>query len=167
MTRRDTMIKWLAYGIALAVITILNYYILGPLPIALPVLLPMAAVAAGTLEGPVFGSGFGLAAGMVMAAAGHNSLLCIPALAVVGWLCGLATQYVLRRDLVGHVLCAIVTMLLWEIWQVASRALGGVAPLQVLLRVAIPELLWTLLFSFPVYWIGLFCCRHYGRIYHE
>ncbi len=167
MTRRDFIIKWLAYGIALAVITILDYYILAPLPIALPMLLPMAAVAVGTLEGPLSGAGFGMAAGFVLDTVGHGGPLFIPALAAVGWLCGLLTQYVLRRDLVGHLLCAAGTMLVWELCQVGSRLVAGVAPLRLLLRVAVPELLWTLLFSLPVYWIARFCCVHFGRIYHE
>ncbi len=167
MTRRDTVIKWLAYGVALILIAILNYYVIGPLPIALPLLLPMAAVAVGTLEGPLFGAGFGIAAGAVMFTVGHSSPLLLPILAAVGWLCGLMTQYVLRRDLVGHLLCAIITTVAWEAFEVGSRLLGGVAPIRTLLRVAGPELLWTLVFSFPVYWVGRFCCVHFGRIYHE
>ena len=66
MTRRDTIIKWIAYGLALILLAILNYYILGPLPIALPLLMPMAAVAVGTLEGA------GFAAGAVMWGLGHG-----------------------------------------------------------------------------------------------
>lgn len=167
MTRRDTMMKWLAYGAALLAVTVFNYYMLGPLPIPLPVLLPMAAVAVGTLEGHVFGAGFGIAAGLVMATVGHASVLCVPALSAVGWLCGLLAQYVLRRDFWGHVLCAALTILLWELFQVAVRQLAGVAQLPTLLRVAGPELLSTLLFSIPVYWLCQFCCRYFGRIYHE
>lgn len=166
MTRKDITLKWIAYGVALAVITILNFNILGALPISLPLLLPMAAVATGTLEGPRFGAGFGIAAGLVMATAGHRGLVCVPLLALLGWLCGLLTQYVLRRDLVGHILCAAGSMILWEAWQVGLRWATGVADPVLLLRVAVPELLWTLAFSFPVYWICRFCCVHYGRIYH-
>lgn len=167
MTRRDIIWKWIAYGAALAVITIFNYYVLGPLPISLPRLLPMAAVAVGTLESPKSGAGFGLAAGLVMATLGHESLICIPALAAVGWLCGLLTQQVLRRDLVGHTICAVIVALGWETVAILSRVVTHVAPLSLLLRVAAPELLWTLVFSFPVYWVARFCCVHYGRIYHE
>lgn len=167
MTRRDTIIKWIAYGAALAVITIFNYYVLGPLPISLPRLLPMAAVAVGTLENPKFGAGFGLASGLLMATIGHDTLLCIPILSAVGWLCGLLTRHVLRRDLVGHLICAVFVAVLWELAQVVSLAVFRNAPLSLVLRVAGPELLWTLLFSFPVYWAARFCCIHYGRIYYE
>lgn len=167
MTRRDLILKWIAYLVALAVITVFNFNILGQLPISLPLLLPMAAVAVGTLEGARFGASFGIVAGLVMAAVGHKSLVCVFLLALLGWLCGLLAQYVFRRDLVGHAICAAVTMILWEAWQVGSRWAAHVAAPALLLKVALPELLWTLVFSFPVYWACLFCCRHYGRIYHE
>lgn len=167
MTRRDTLIKWIAYGVALAVITIINYYILGRLPMVMPLMLPMAAVAAGILENPKFGAGFGLACGLVMAAIGHQSLICIPVLAIAGWLCGLVSQHVLRRDLVGHLICAVILIVIWELAQLLFHLSGGTASLPLLLKVALPELLWTLVFSFPVYWAARFCCIHYGRIYHE
>lgn len=167
MTRQDTIWKWLAYGIMLAATAIVNYYILGPLPIALPLLLPMAAVAVGTLENPKFGAGFGLAAGLVMATAGHHSLLCIPILSAAGWLCAMVAQYVLRRDLVGHLICAVITAFLWEGAQLLWHLSKHTAPLSLLLGVAGGELLWTLVFSIPVYWAGRFCCVRYGRIYHE
>ena len=45
MTRHDTILKWISYLIAMALVTVVNYYVLGPLPIALPLLLPVLAVA--------------------------------------------------------------------------------------------------------------------------
>lgn len=167
MTRRDFILKCLAYGAALVVTAVLNFSVLARLPISLPLLLPMAAVAVGTLEGPRFGAGFGLAAGLALSALAHTSLLCVPLLSALGWLCGMLALFVLRRDLVGHLICSLAAMVLWELFQVGRRWLQGVAALPVLLRVALPELLWTLLFSLIVYWICRFCCVHFGRIYHE
>ena len=167
MTRRDLTLKWIAYLVGLAVITIFNYNLLSWLPISLPLLLPMAAVAVGTLEGPKFGAGFGIAIGLVMATVGHRSLICIAVLALFGWLSGILTVHALRRDLVGHIICAVGVMILWEAWQVGIRLLSHTATFTLLLKVALPELLWTLIFSFPVYWVFRFCCVHYGRIYHE
>jgi len=167
MTRRDTLLKWIAYGVALAVITIVNYYILGRLPITTPLLLPAAAAAGGTLENPKFGAGYGLACGLIMAAVGHHSLLCIPILSAAGWLCSLVAQYVLRKDLVGHLICTVILMVLWEIVQVIFLYVSHSPSMALLLKVAVPELLWSLVFAFPVYWAARFCCVHYGRIYHE
>lgn len=167
MTRSDITIKWIAYLAALVVVSAVNYSVLSRLPIALPLLLPMAAVAAAVLEGPKFGALFGMYTGLLTAVVGHKGLFCIPLLALLGWACGLLAQYVLRRDLVGHTLCALGATLLWELWQVGSRWVTHTASLPLLLKVALPELLWTLIFSFPVYRLFRFCCTRFGRIYHE
>ena len=167
MTRRDTIIKWIAYLLALWLVAVVNYYVLGPLPISLPLLLPVLAVAGGTLAGAPFGALYGMACGAVLSGLGHESAWCVAVLAAFGWIAGLAAQYVLRRDVWGHLICSVGVLLLWECWAVGSRLLARVAPLEVLIRVALPELLYSLAFILPVYWIGRFCCIHYGRIYHE
>ena len=143
MTRRDTIIKWIAYLAALAVTAVVNYYVLGPLPIPLPLLLP------------------------VLSGLGHLGAVCVAALALFGWAAGLCAQYLLRRDAWGHLICSVAVLLVWEGWAVGSRLLARLAPAQTLLRVAGPELLCSLAFILPVYWLGRFCCVHYGRIYHE
>lgn len=167
MNQRAAVSKVVAYAVALVVIAMLNYHVLGPLPIPLPLLLLCAAVAVGTLEGPRFGAGFGLAAGLLMASLGHTDPVCLPAVTAMGWGAGVLTQHVLRRDLVGYLLCALAGLLIWELWQVTSRLSAGVAGASPLLRTAGREMLCSLIFALPVYWIGRFCCRYYGRIYHE
>ena len=167
MTRRDMILKWIAYLVALAVITVLNFHLLGRLPIALPLLLPMAAVAVGVLEGPRFGAAYGIVCGLVMATAGHRSLLCIPAIALIAWVCGLLAEHALRRDLVGHILAAVAAMAVWEAVQIGYRILTDFAAPGLLTRIAAGEWLWSVVFSFPVYGICRFCCVRYGRIYHE
>ena len=71
MTRHDKILKWTAYLTALLAVTVVNYYVLGPLPISLPLLLPVLAVAGGTLEGAPFGAAYGAACGAVMSALGY------------------------------------------------------------------------------------------------
>ena len=167
MTRQDTVIKWTAYLLTLWLVAGVNYYVLGPMPIALPMLLPILAVAGGTLEGAPFGAVYGGACGAVMSGLGHLGPGCIAALSLFGWASGLTTQYLLRRDVWGHLICSAVTALVWELWTVGAHLIARTAPLGVLLRVAVPELLWTLALTLPVYWAGRFCCVNYGRIYHE
>lgn len=167
MTRHDTTIKWTAYLIALWLVAVVNYYVLGPLPISLPLLLPILAVAGGTLEGASFGALYGAMCGAVMSSLGYLGPGCIASGAAFGWLAGLTTQYLLRRDVWGHLICSIAAALAWELWTVGVRLLSHTAPLEALLGVAGPELLWTLALTLPVYWVGRFCCVNYGRIYHE
>ena len=167
MTRHDIILKWTAYLTALALVAVVNYYVLGPIPIALPQLLPILAVAGGTLEGASFGAVYGAACGAVMSSLGYLGPGCIISLSAFGWGSGLTTQYLLRRDVWGHLICSTAAALLWELWTVGTRLLSHTAALPVLLRVAVPELLWTLAFILPVYWLGRACCVNYGRIYHE
>ncbi len=167
MTRHDIILKWTAYLTALALVAVVNYYVLGPIPIALPQLLPILAVAGGTLEGASFGAVYGAACGAVMSSLGYLGPGCIISLSAFGWGSGLTTQYLFRRDVWGHLICSTAAALLWELWTVGTRLLSHTAALPVLLRVAVPELLWTLALALPVYWVGRFCCVNYGRIYHE
>ena len=162
------MWKWLAYGLVLALVTVVNYCALNQLPLrAVPVLIPVTAVAVGVLEGARSGAGFGLAAGVVLSAATHGSALWIAVLCLAGWLCGLLAMYVLRRDFVGYLLACLTAGLLYEAGQVLARLPGGTRDLNALLEVAGLEFLWTMVFAVPVYGLCHLCCRKYGRIYHE
>lgn len=168
MTRRDIILKWAAYSVALALVTVFNYCVLTFLPLkGVPLMIPAMAVAVGILEGAVAGAGFGLAAGVVMAAAVHGSPLWVCGLAVLGWLCGLLAQYVLRRDVVGYLLACLVSCFFYTTLRGAVLVLEQGVEWQALLRVAVPEFLWTMVFSLAVYVVCRFCCRHFGRIYHE
>ena len=167
MTRRDTILKWIAYLVAAWLTATVNYYVLPSLPIPIPLLLPVLAVAGGTLEGAPFGAIYGMVCGGLLSGLGNRSALCIAALSAFGWIAGLITQYVLRRDVWGHLICSGVMLVLWEGWEVGVRALRGLAPLGILLRVGAPELVCSLLFVLPVFGAGRFCCVHYGSIYHE
>ena len=167
MTRRDIILKWTSYLTVMFLVAVVNYYVLGPLPISLPLLLPVLAVAGGTLEGAPFGAVYGAACGMVMSSLGYLGPGCVVSLSLFGWLSGLTTQYLLRRDAWGHLICSLFSILIWEGWTVGVRLVSHTAPAGVLLRTAAPELLWTLALALPVYWAGRFCCVHSGRIYHE
>ncbi len=167
MTRRDIILKWTSYLTVMFLVAVVNYYVLGPLPISLPLLLPVLAVAGGTLEGAPFGAVYGASCGMVMSSLGYLGPGCVISLSLFGWLSGLTTQYLLRRDAWGHLICSLFSILTWEGWTVGVRLVSHTAPAGVLLRTAAPELLWTLALALPVYWAGRFCCVNYGRIYHE
>lgn len=167
MTRHDTILKWASYLIALILTAAVNYYVLGPMPIAQPLLPPMLAVAGGVLEGAPFGAVYGGICGAVMSGLGHLGPGCIASLSLFGWVSGLAAQYVLRRDVWGHLICSSIAAAVWELWTLAGRLIARAAPVPVLLRVAGPELFWTLAFTLPVYGAARFCCVNYGRIYHE
>ena len=167
MTQRDHMIQWLAYGAALLLTAGLERLVLTRLPLLgiLPVLLPLALTACATLEGPRAGAGFGIAVGLLMAAGGGGIAL-IPLCSAAGMAIGLMTRYVLRQDFVGHLLCCVLVLLIRMVWCVGTRLAAGVADAPTLLAVGVPELLWSLVFSGPIYLLFRFVCRRWGRLYY-
>ena len=129
MTRRDFILKLLAYGITLVLCAIFNYFVFPLTPLPVPLLLPVCTVAAGCLEGGQFGAGFGVASGLLLATLGHGGWGYVALLAFVGWVSGLLGQYVLRQDLWGHVICCVVLLVVWEAVQLLGVATSTSAPL--------------------------------------
>lgn len=154
MTTRDYCIKWGVYALALLPVWFFEAYVLGriPFPGARPMLLPLAAVAVAVLEGATAGAGFGLFVGIVYDAvySGSNGSMTL-LLCLLGACAGVLAQYALRQNLLGCLLCALGALVVIDGVRVAVRLLRGTAPLGALLRVAGPEVLWSLAFVFPVY----------------
>ena len=167
MTQRDHMVQWAAYTAALLLTAGLERLVLTRLPLMgiLPVLLPLALTACAALEGPRAGAGFGIAVGVLMSAGG-GGLALIPLCSAAGMAVGLMTRYVLRQDFVGHLLCCVLVLLVRMAWCVGARLSAGVADAPTLLAVGVPELLWSLVFSGPIYLLFRFVCRRWGRLYY-
>ena len=72
-------------------------------------------------------------------------------LCLLGMAAGALAQYALRQNLVGCLLCSLGALLCIDAVRVAVHLLRGSASLGALLRVAVPEALWSMVFVFPVY----------------
>lgn len=156
MTRQDYIVKWLAYALGLLPVLLLNLYILPWFPIfgTVPVLLPLAAVTVAVLEGPTAGAGFGLAVGLVYVGLSPDvSALLIFVLPLLGLIIGWATRYGLRQNLLSCLLCSLGTLLLFDVGRIAWYLLRGQAGLAALLKIAGPELLWSMAFLPLIYGI--------------
>ena len=154
MTRKDFIVKWLAYALALLPIWFLEAYLLSRYPLwgVKPMLLPLCAIAVATLEGATAGTGFALAVGVIFDAMDPGvpgAMIFIMALLGLG--VGLLAQYVLRQDFVGCFLCGVLALCTIDGLRIALRLLGGVAPLNVMLTLAGKEILWSLCFTPLVY----------------
>lgn len=156
MTTKDFCIKWLAYALALALVWLLEAYLLSALPLlgVKPMLLPLCAVAAAVLEGASGGAGFGLAVGLLFDAAnpgvpGVSILL----MALLGLGLGLLAQYVLRQDLVGCLICSALALVAIDALRILWRLLLGSAPLGGMLALAGKEIAWSMCFAPLVYLI--------------
>ena len=152
----DTLKKWLLYTLGgLVPVWILDAVVFPRLGLPLsPVLLPVCVVALSVLEGAFPGAQFGLAAGAVWALAYAGGLPGrIPLLTLVGMLCGVVSQYALRRSLWGCMLCTAGTVLLLEILNVLGGLINDLAPAGALLLVGLGEFFVTLLCTPGVYFL--------------
>ena len=154
MTRQDQIWKWSLYALALAPVWWLEVYVLSRFPVlgVVPTLLPVAAVAVAVLEGTVGGAGFGLGVGVLCDAVYYGAWGGMTlGLCLIGWAAGAAAQYVLRRNFGGCLLCSAAGLALLALCQVVAGLFTGLADLYALLRVAVPELLWSLCFVCLLY----------------
>ena len=169
MTQRDRIIQWTAYGIALLLVAAAERLLLSQLPVygVTPILLPLTLSACAVLEGPQAGAGFGIAVGTLMSAAAGGGFWRLAVCSAAGFLCGLLVRYVLPLPFAGHLLCSAAILAIRMVWCLSIHLIADAAPLAVLLRVAFPEFLWSLVFAAPIYLLFRFICTHWGSIYHN
>ena len=162
MTTQDFLIKWGVYGLALLPVWFCQAFVLNRLPFLplTPMLLPLAAVCVAVLEGAVAGAGFGLAVGVLCDAVyfGTNGAMTV-GVCVVGMAAGALAQYLLRQNLLGCLLCSLAALAFIDAGRIAARLLTGQAGLPAMLSVAGREILWSMVFVFPVYALFLWVFR--------
>ena len=162
MTRRDFLIKWSVYALALLPVWFLEAYVLNRFPVfgVAPMLLPLAVICVAVLEGATAGGGFGLAVGILCDAAYFNTDGAMTlGICILGVLAGVLAQYALRQDLVGCLLCSFGGLILIDLTRIGVRLFLGQTDLAAMLAVAVPEVLWSMLFVFPVYLLFLWVYR--------
>lgn len=166
MTRRDHILKWLLYVLALLPILALDLYLLPWFPIfgTVPTLLPVAAVTVAVLEGPMAGAGFGLLLGVLSDALipGLPGAMTL-GLSLLGMAAGAAARYGVRQNLVGCLICAAGALVSIDLVRTVSWLLRGKASLPALLAVALPEIFWSLVFTPLIYGIFLWVARRVPR----
>lgn len=156
MTKQDWTIKWSVYGIALLFVFILQTMLLNRFPVfgVYPMLIPMAVAVVACFEGSVGGAGFGIAAGLLCDAAFYDTngfytavyLLC-------GLASGLVAEFLLSPGFLSCTLCSLGALagmgLIRGVYYVAIEK----APVHSVLAVAGPEILCSLLWLLPVYYL--------------
>lgn len=154
MTRQAQIYKWFIYALALLPVWWLDAYVLGRYPLlgVTPLLLPVAVAAVGVLEGAAGGAGFGLGVGFLWAAVypgAHAERILL--LLLAGLTTGMAAQYALAQTLLGCMLCSAGVLLVVEGIKLAQELFFLRAGLDVLLRLAIPQVLWSLFWAPVIY----------------
>ena len=162
MTRRALVHKWSFYALALLVVWVLDAYVLPRYPVfgLSPMLLPLAAIAVAVLEGTVAGAGFGLGVGILCDAVYFNPDGAMTVgLCLLGVGAGALSQYVVRQNLVGCLLCSLLALVCIDGVRVLANLLTGAAALPVLLSLAGREIAWSMVFVLPVYALFLWVFR--------
>lgn len=150
MTTRDRVHKWLLYALGVVPVWMLETMVLNRLPLfgVIPVLLPLAAVAVALWEGALPGAVFGLCLGVVAdavypgAPGGMTLGLCL-----MGLTTGAVSQYAVRQNLVGYLLCAAADMAALEAARVLWGAFVRLGPLEAVALTALKEGIWSLCFA--------------------
>ena len=153
MTQRDFLTKWLIYGLALLPVWFLEVYVLSRVHLfgVSPTLLPLAAITVAVLEGGAPGASFGLAVGVICDAVyGTNGAMTL-SLTLLGAAAGITAQYLVRQNLVGSIICSAAGLFIIELFRVGWRLLFQVADLTALLKVAVPEFLFSIVFTPLIY----------------
>lgn len=169
MTRHDFLVKWGVYALALLPVWFLEVYVLSRYPLygIKPMLLPLAVVAVGVLEGAAGGAGFGLGVGLLGAAVYYNTGGgFVVLMTLLGLGTGLLTQYVLRQDFLGCLLCSALSLGILDLTRILPRLLYQRESLEAMLRVAGGEILWSLVFTPLVYLIFLWVFRRVPKRTH-
>ena len=156
MTRQDFILKWLFYALALLPVWWMDTFVLGRFPVlgVAPMLLPVAAVAVAVLEGALAGAGFGLAVGLLWELAypgGFGGL--VFGMALAGMITGAVSQYALSQSFLSCLLCSAGVLGVLDGLRILRILFLQAETLDVLLQIAVPEVVLSLCWTPVVYWI--------------
>ena len=169
MTRQDFLIKWGVYALALVPVWFLELFVLNRFPLfgVAPMLLPLAAVCVAVLEGTTAGAGFGLFVGILCDAAYFNTDGAMTVgLCLIGVGAGALAQYVLRQNLWGCLVCALLALAFVDGVRILLRLAWGEYALGPMLRLTGMEIGCSLPFVIPVYAVFLWVYRRVPKRTH-
>jgi len=164
----DYIKKGLCYGGLILFFSLLQVTLVPRYPIfgVSPDLVLSCVLAAAMFEGAKFGAVTGVAAGFFIDAIGSVGLSLSPLLyCIFGYVTGICAEFLFRRGLisftmavsVGYFLRGFATVILISAaWKDYSTAF-------VFLRVVLPEIALSIIFSYPVY----FCFRLLAKRFHQ
>lgn len=149
-----SLIKWLTYSGGVLLLFFLERCVLNRLPIygCTPVLAILAVVTVACFEGCMSGSILGLCVGTLCALVYYRAgQLMVPVCTVCGLLAGATTDRQMGKTLPGVLLCDLGALLCMEGLHVWIRVVFWRQELDGLLRIAVPEGLYSFLFALPIY----------------
>lgn len=148
------LIKWLSYAAAFLVVFFFETCVLNRFPIhhGTPILAPLVVTAVALFEGPVNGAVYGLVVGFFCSAVYYRSgLMMLPVFTIIGALTGTTRTQRIGRSLFGCAICALAGLALLELCHIMVGLLFHGTALLAMVRVALPELIYSMVFLIPVY----------------
>lgn len=121
---------------------------------AMPLPLPLLAAAAGLGGGGLWGGCFGLACGIVCdSTMEESSLLFTVLLTVIGFFSGFLGEFVMARGFPSFLILSLVSLAVCTGMQILLFSMRIATPWQVLIVTGAKQLILTLPFLIPAYWI--------------
>lgn len=164
MSRRDLILKWLAYTAAFFLGWFVVAGILSHMPVmrCVPTLIPGAIAMVAVLEGSTGGSVFGLCLGLLgclSGVTGANMILCGT---LIGMLAGLLQERPRRSELPACLAAAAAAIAGTELVQLLLNRLAGRGSWAAVSGIALGEFLYSLVVAVPAYFLFYFVYRRFG-----
>ncbi len=164
MSRRDLILKWLAYAAAFFVGWFVVAGILSHLPVmrCVPTFLPGAIAIVAVLEGSTGGAVFGLCLGLLSCLSdvtGASMILCGT---LIGMLAGLLQERPRRSEFPACFAAAAAAIAGTELVQLLLNRLAGYGSWVAVGRIALGEFLYSLAVAVPAYFLFYFVYRRSG-----
>lgn len=154
-TKHETLIRYSLYVPVLILLYILQSAIFSRLPIlgAKPLIIPIAAICIAVLEGSVRGGVLGLISGILCDISfNHPPIIFTLAMTVICLAVGLLADYVLARGFPTFLASCVVSLLVCAYIQMSGILLSG-GSFAALAVMAFKQLLYSLLFAVPIYYL--------------
>jgi len=163
---KQIIIRILIHAVVLAVLYILQGMVFSHLRIfgIAPLILPLAVIGVGLFEGPTWGGAIGLAAGVLSDSALFGApVLFTILLTGIGMGVGLGSSYLLSRGFPSFLVCSVAALFVIAFFQMFGLLVYlGESPFA-LLRVAVLQTSYSLLFVLPIYYLTRYLGRRAAR----
>lgn len=153
---RISIARWVLWGILLAAALVLQATVCNRLPVfgAVPVLMPVAVVCVAMMGSAESGAVVGLVGGLMAYLGGDASAFVIPVLCFAGALSGGLCTIYFTRSLPPALLMAAIALVLCAVPTWALEWYLGHVPLSAAWEILLPELVYSLLYTLPLYWLS-------------
>ncbi len=164
MTRRNYLLKWFFYTLALIPVVFADQLILGRVSMfgTAPLLFPVAVTVVAVLEGARGGAGYGLGVGILWNACIGGTGFVILLMTLIGFFVGVVARYGISQSFFGAFLSTAAVVGGIDLVRVLVYLFIQAAELPALLKTAGAEVLCTLVFTVPVYYLYRAVFRRVG-----